>query len=654
MTSPSSRLFWRSFLGFSLALSLLAFYQTWLRIESFDIVLWKSKWVVLLVGYGLNLLGGAGSFVYLLGHQRDALVDRLDSRPQGRLWKIVAVIFLSGGLVTVWVVRWRVFYLILPQAFPALWVFWWSSLLAALGLKWLTRASWGNAFLLVLLVQGVLFVSYGKLRLVSDYPFSLGYSETSRYYYGSLLFARSLYGIQPPLSFLHPTRYFLLALPFLFPGSSLGFERLWQALLWIGLTAGSAWALAWRLRLNRGLALLVAAWFYAYSFQGAVYYHLHAMVIIILLGVWPKHFWRSLMAVLLASIWAGMSRINWFPVPAMLAIALYFLEEPLRDRSGWWRYLMAPLSWGFWGTIAAFLSQAWYIAWSGNAGNPEVFGSSFSSPLLWNRLLPNTSYPLGVLGGISIVSSPLWLAIYFAVRGKTASLHWLRWLGLISMTLVLFIGGLIVSIKIGGGADLHNMDAYMVMLAVIGVYLFSDRVAAENAAAVSWAKPAWPIVLLASTVPLMFAVSNIGPLLRYDRAAAGKDLQTLRAVISQAAGNHGEVLFITERQMLTYHMVEGVPLVPDYELVTLMEMAMSGNTDYLNQFYADLHRQRFALIIARRQSTGIQSEDEGFADENNVWNTMIAGPLLCEYKPVGALEVANVQVYAPRPGADCP
>jgi len=56
-------------------------------------------------------------------------------------------------------------------------------------------------------------------------------------------------------------------------------------------------------------------------------------------------------------------------------------------------------------------------------------------------------------------------------------------------------------------------------------------------------------------------------------------------------------------------MIEGVPLVPDYELVTLMEMAMSGNMGYLDQFYADLHRQRFALIIARRQGTGIQSED---------------------------------------------
>ncbi len=54
--------------------------------------------------------------------------------------------------------------------------------------------------------------------------------------------------------------------------------------------------------------------------------------------------------------------------------------------------------------------------------------------------------------------------------------HWLRWLGLAGELLVLFVGGLIVSVKIGGGSNLHNMDAYLVLLLIIGVHFYLGRV----------------------------------------------------------------------------------------------------------------------------------------------------------------------------------
>src|SRR5688572_16916014 len=38
----------------------------------------------------------------------------------------------------------------------------------------------------------------------------------------------------------------------------------------------------------------------------------------------------------------------------------------------------------------------------------------------------------------------------------------------------------------------------------------------------------------------------------------------------------GEVLFISQRQLLTFGEIEGVDLVPENELVFLMEMAMSN------------------------------------------------------------------------------
>lgn len=656
MTTPSSRDFSRIFLGFSAILSLFAFYQTYQRIEALEVVLWHSKWIILLAAYILNFAAGLWLFLGPLGRVDDSpLISSLDFLPKGGIWKAFGIVLSIVALSALWFVRRNLFLGILPQAFPSLWLLWWCSFLAALGLRWFTRSSWAGAFGFVLLLQGVMFAAWGKLRLVSDFPFSLGYSETSRYYYGSLLFGKSLYGIQPPLSFLHPTRYFLMAIPYLLPVSSLELARLWQAILWIGLTAGSAYALVWRLKLTRAVGLFVGAWCFIFLFQGAVYYHLHVMVMIILFGVSARHPWRSFLAILAASIWAGMSRINWFPVPAMLAIALFLLEEPFDKYPNWLQYLKQPALWSVTGITAAFLSQAFYIYWSGNAAHPEYFSTSFSSPLLWDRLWPGSTYPLGILPGIALVSLPAWLAIYFSIRARTGGVHWLRWLGLISLTIVLFVGGLVVSTKIGGGGDLHNMDAYMVLLAIIAAYFFSSQTAIERNERVLWGQSPWIVSLLAFAIPLYFSISYVGSYISYNKALVQDDLQTIRQAVDSANMNNGRVLFITERQLVMYRMLDDVPLVPDYEVVILMEMAMSHNMEYLDQFYADLHHHRFTLIVARKQSTGLQSDDEGFADENNAWSTMIAGPLLCEYEPVLTLQTASVQVFAPRSGeTHCP
>ena len=167
-----------------------------------------------------------------------------------------------------------------------------------------------------------------------------------------------------------------MSLPFLFEGLPLWFHRLWQALLWIGLTATSSILLARRLALKGWMQFLVAAWAFLYFFQGAVYYHLQVCVIIILAGVSVRHPWRSLLFVIMASIWAGASRVNWFPVPAMLAIAIYLLETAFQGKG--WRYWLTPFIWGSSGLVAAIVSQFIYISISGNA-DIRTFGSSFTS-----------------------------------------------------------------------------------------------------------------------------------------------------------------------------------------------------------------------------------------------------------------------------------
>jgi hypothetical protein len=170
---------------------------------------------------------------------------------------------------------------------------------------------------------------YGHLAVITDYPFSIGYSEASRHYYASMFFAEGLYGLKLPLPFLHPSRYLLMSIPFLIDGLPLWFHRMWQALLWIGLTSASCVLLTRRLRLNGWMQFFVASWAFLFFLQGAVYYHLQVCVILILAGVSMKHPGRSFIFIVIASLWAGVSRVNWFPVPAMFQLP-YIYGDAIR------------------------------------------------------------------------------------------------------------------------------------------------------------------------------------------------------------------------------------------------------------------------------------------------------------------------------------
>ena len=715
MKPISPRIFWQTFIGSSVLLSVLAIYQTVQQVSALDIILWRSKWIFLLGLFALNIVAGAFVFGQLSGDSGARWEEALrpersrtllflcgvvegQAQEKTLLFKLAGFILVLFGFFFVWTVRLNFFGNILPQVTPIFWIFLWASLLQSLGLKLITGHKWHTLFALTVLVQGLIYQTYGHLTIVSDYPFSIGYSEAGRHYYASLFFAGSLYETQLPLPFLHPTRYFLMSLPFLFEGLPLWFHRLWQALLWIGLTAAASILLARRLSLKGWMQFFVAAWAFLYFLQGAVYYHLHICLIIILAGVSVRHPWRSLLFVIMASIWAGASRVNWFPVPAMLAIAIYLLETPLVEpvetpfenkgsailnmslREGHllfptkqspvirgllrqkpkaprsdifimriadkgWRYWLTPFIWGGSGLVAAIISQFIYINISGNA-DIRTFGSSFTSDLLWNRLLPNDTFPLGILPGILIVSAPLIIAIIQMTRGKFSRLHPLRWGALLAMLFVLFFGGLIVSVKIGGGADLHNMDAFLILLALITTSFFAGRVAGEDEPNPAWGQIHWSVTAAALLVPIGFALPQIGFFYSYDHVAVEKDIQKLHETVSDSGG---EVLFVTERQLLTFEMLSNIPLVPEYEQIELMEMAMSGNREYLEIFYSDLKHHRFEFIIAEEQKFTLQKKGS-FIEENNAWVRYVGTPLLCAYKPVASLSSTNIQVFVPRDG----
>jgi hypothetical protein len=117
----------------------------------------------------------------------------------------------------------------------------------------------------------------------------------------------------------------------------------------------------------------------------------------------------------------------------------------------------------------------------------------------------------------------------------------------------------------------------------------------------------------------------------------------------------GEVLFIDQRQLLTFGYINDIRLVPDYEKKYLMDMAMAGNEFYYQKFYQDLAEQRFSLIISEPLYVNEQDPSLGFHEENNAWVQWVAKPLLCYYAPIVTIPEVRVQLLVPvKEPSGCP
>ena len=541
-------------------------------------------------------------------------------------------------------------------------VFFWHALLFwlfALSGAMLLNARWSEKGWLVVLGTSVLIFGVGyKLATfipnVKTHPFSLTWSEASRYYYASLFLSDSVYGVHINPSVLHPSRYLMQSVPFLLPNSSLWLHRLWQVALWIGTNFLAAALLIRRLSLSeRHLRLIMGLWAFLFLFQGPVFYHLLLIVIIILWGFDSQRFWKSLAVVLVASVWGGISRINWVPLPGVLAASLYLLERDVKGQPIW-HYMIQPVIWVSTGSLTGLLAQGAYAVLSGN--ELVQFSSSLTSELLWYRLLPSATNPLGVLPAILLASAPILLLIAQGLKGQWRQFHLVRVLGLGAALLVYFAGGLVVSTKIGGGSNLHNLDGYLTLLMVIGAYIVFDKVPTEHPPpGRASLQPHWALLGLAVMIPVGFAISQDSSFSLPDDEDTQRALETIQQAVAEVARSGEAVLFIAERQLVTFGIVEGTMLIPEYEKVFLMEMAMSGNENYLDQFNEDLNNHRFSLIVTSPQRLKYQDSSDDFGEENNVWVKHVSVPILCYYEESLFLKDVQIQLLVPNPSEQtCP
>jgi hypothetical protein len=147
--------------------------------------------------------------------------------------------------------------------------------------------------------------------------------------------------------------------------------------------------------------------------------------------------------------------------------------------------------------------------------------------------------------------------------------------------------------------------------------------------------PAWPGIMQATahTYPSEDRVSEV--------------ISDLRLAVADAA-KKGDVLFLDQRQLLTFGTIQDVPLISEYEKKLLMDEAMADNEAYFKPFFKDLAAHRFSLIISEPLLTYYQSDITSFSNENNAWVKWISIPVLCYYQPVMTYQEFGVQLLIPK------
>jgi hypothetical protein len=212
----------------------------------------------------------------------------------------------------------------------------------------------------------------------------------------------------------------------------------------------------------------------------------------------------------------------------------------------------------------------------------------------------------------------------------------------------------VVSVKIGGGTNLHNLDAYMVLLLTLSLYFVFGKTQQENPAAKQvQTKLHWSHVLLLILIPVFFAVSAGSPIEEPDSVLVEEAIQLIQDEAQYYLDLGMEVLFISQRHLITFKMIEA-PLVHEYEKLFLMEMAISQNDPYLLQFHDDIHNWRFGLIVTDPLHRFIREEDQNsLAAENNEWVRFVSRPILCDYRAIETYPELGLQLLVPRFGNPC-
>jgi hypothetical protein len=504
-----------------------------------------------------------------------------------------------------------------------------------------SRVTLGLNFAVLILLSTIT----GSLLLAVDYPFSLSWSEGNRFYDYSLVFGQGLYNypghILNPYS--SPGRYGLWGALFLFSDLPIQIHRLWNIILQVVpvlLFAGAITRQVKPVMVRYGFFLWIGLFLIVLA-------PLHPPFILASLIVAVFAFNESpvvrTLSLIVASLYASFSRFTWIFSPVALGVLIDLLLYYPKRQGTLIRRLFPtivlaalPLLAGLFPTVKVYRSVVQGVSMAN------------SQPLLWYRLLPNSTLGPGVLFLALWITGPVLILLAWWMS-QVWKLDWIQKAAIVAVLVGFFSVGLIISTKIGGGGDLHNLDMYLMTLIVIVTLAVSQR-----ESEVRW--PFWAVglvilLLLTAAYPFTPLSSNASynPWLDLPKdTAVSKTLSAIRTEVKDAAKN-GDVLFIDQRQLLTFGYLPAVPFVPEYEKKYMMDQAMGNNGRYFKEYYKDLAKKRFTLIVTEPLRSKLRSEMGGvFSEENDAWVTWVSNPTLCFYEPIYLSRETDVELLVPR------
>jgi hypothetical protein len=495
-----------------------------------------------------------------------------------------------------------------------------------------------------------------RIKLIVDYPFSLSWSEGNRFWDYSLLFWKDHYQIADGstiAAFLDLGRQSLWGLAFLWKNLTIAGMRAWNTILYFLPPLLLGLLVFKHKKIKFPILLTYEIWTYIFLSEGPIYAPLIFCAILVLLAAEIRFFPASLILIALAGYYANMTRFTWIIAPTVWAFLLiYFREKVSLPKQRNLKSVLAALA----GLIGGFILPNFLSIQNSPIILEENTSSGIlqsitnilrSQDLLWYRLLPSETFPLGILPALFLIVTPLFIIVSIYIKKEKIQLEKAEKFYLIASIIGFLLVGSVVSVKIGGGSNLHNMDMFLITLLIMISIFWKNGLAEWFHSELK--KTGWVsiLVLFLLVYPSIRHIYSVKPLSLPSDEIITNSLASIQDAIDEKKDT-GEILFIDQRQLLTFGKIKNVNLIGEYEKKLLMNEALSNNQAYFNLFYGDLKEHRFALIISEPTRIIYQSDENNFGEENDAYVKWVSEPLLCYYEPLETFQEVGVELLVPR------
>jgi hypothetical protein len=154
-----------------------------------------------------------------------------------------------------------------------------------------------------------------------------------------------------------------------------------------------------------------------------------------------------------------------------------------------------------------------------------------------------------------------------------------------------FVVGAVVSVKIGGGSNLHNMDMFLLTLFIIIGIFWKNGLAEWFETEIKTTNWASILVLFLLVYQNVQYIKSAMPISLPSDAVVENALDSIQSSVDDFK-NNGDVLFIDQGNCSLLVKSKMLILSGNMKKSLLMNEALSNDQDYFNSFYQDLRSQK--------------------------------------------------------------